>query len=355
MVCPICWMMTGANPSVGSSSIRKLAPVRRMRAIASICCSPPESFVPWLFRRSFKLGKRSKICSSVRPPSFTTGGKSRFSRTSRLAKMPRSSGQNATPIRAMRSEFARIVSVVPKRIEPVRLPMMPMIDFSVVVLPAPLRPSRVTTSPAFTLKSMPCRMWDSPYQASRFCTDRICPPAAAAGMGLAGAAVSRSGMTGSKIGFLDALVLGQFGVVALRQHLAAGQHRDDVGEIGDDVQIMLDHQDGVFRRDTLDQARDLVDVLVAHAGHRLVEQHHFGIERERGCDLERALAAVGHFDGRRRGEFAQAHIVEQLQRAVIEAVEHRLGAPEIEGMAVLALQRDADIFQPGQMREDRRD
>ena len=42
-----------------------------------------------------------------------------------------------------------------KRIEPVRLPMIPITDFSVVVLPAPLRPSSVTTSPAFTLKLMP--------------------------------------------------------------------------------------------------------------------------------------------------------------------------------------------------------
>ena len=44
-------------------------------------------------------------------------------------------------------------------------PTMPMIDLSVVVLPAPLRPSSVTTSPVATSKSMPCRMCDSPYQA----------------------------------------------------------------------------------------------------------------------------------------------------------------------------------------------
>src|SRR6266404_4863922 len=48
---PICWTMTGARPSVGSSSSRSLAPVRRIRPIASICCSPPDSLVPWLRRR----------------------------------------------------------------------------------------------------------------------------------------------------------------------------------------------------------------------------------------------------------------------------------------------------------------
>jgi hypothetical protein len=36
----------GGDASVGSSSIRKRAPVRRIRAIASICCSPPDSLVP---------------------------------------------------------------------------------------------------------------------------------------------------------------------------------------------------------------------------------------------------------------------------------------------------------------------
>ena len=48
-----------------------------------------------------------------------------------------------------------VMGIIGKRTEPVRLPMIPITDFSVVVLPAPLRPSSVTTSPALTLKSMP--------------------------------------------------------------------------------------------------------------------------------------------------------------------------------------------------------
>src|SRR4029078_4240753 len=97
-----------------------------------------------------------------------------------------------------------------------RLTMMPITDFSVVVLPAPLRPSSVTTSPAFTLKLTPCRMWDSPYQASRFSTASTGLPVAAA---VGGSALSRSGMTGPQIGFLDALVPGQFGIVPFREHV----------------------------------------------------------------------------------------------------------------------------------------
>ena len=68
MVAPICWTMTGARPSVGSSSSSRRAPVRRMRPMASICCSPPESLVPWLVRRSRRLGNSSRTASSVMPP-----------------------------------------------------------------------------------------------------------------------------------------------------------------------------------------------------------------------------------------------------------------------------------------------
>src|SRR5262249_21691154 len=130
----------------------------------------------------------------------------------------------------------RIISASPKRTEPLRLPMMPMIDFKVVVLPAPLRPSRVTTSPEWTLKSMPCRIWDSPYQASRFWTFSTWRVNAA--VDLAGASVTlTSGMTGSQIGFLDALVPGELGIIALRKHLSAGQHGNDVGRLATTLRL----------------------------------------------------------------------------------------------------------------------
>src|ERR1700722_13776723 len=80
--------MTGARPSVGSSSSRSRAPVRRMRPIASICCSPPDSFVPWLFSRSRTLGNSAKMRSRSRPPGRTCGGSNKFSLTSRLEKIP---------------------------------------------------------------------------------------------------------------------------------------------------------------------------------------------------------------------------------------------------------------------------
>src|SRR5437660_5945137 len=105
---------------------------------------------------------------------------------------------------------------------------MPMIDFSVVVLPAPLRPSSVTTSPARTSKVAPCSTWDSPYQA--------CSPSTAS----RGAAPT-SGMAGSKIGFAHLRMGGDRLVVAFGQYPAAGQHGDAIGQVRHDAEIVLDH------------------------------------------------------------------------------------------------------------------
>src|SRR5947207_1835029 len=73
-----------------------------------------------------------------RPPSRTFGGSSRFSCTFRLEKMPRSSGQIAMPSRAIAFEGNRMSSRCWYLMDPSRRPTMPMIDFSVVVLPAPI-------------------------------------------------------------------------------------------------------------------------------------------------------------------------------------------------------------------------
>ena len=69
--------------------------------------------------------------------------------------MPRSSGQMAMPARAIWFEASRVSSRPSNFTDPVRFATMPMIDFRVVVLPAPLRPSSVTTSPRLTSNVTP--------------------------------------------------------------------------------------------------------------------------------------------------------------------------------------------------------
>src|SRR2546423_982789 len=170
-----------------------------------------------------------------------------------------------------------------------RLPTMPMMDLSVVVLPAPLRPSSVTTSPANTSKAAPCSTWDSPYQA--------CSPSTAS----KGAPPGLS-MADPEVGLAHARVGGYRLVVALGEHSAAREHGDAVREVGDHAEIVLDHQHRALGGDRPDERADAIDVFMTHAGHRFVEQQHLRVKRQGGCDLERALAAVWQLDRRPVGE-----------------------------------------------------
>src|ERR1700720_4339505 len=162
------------------------------------------------------------MASSPSPPGCTTGGRSRFSSTLRLAKIPRSSGQKASPRRAIRLEGRPISSSPRKRTEPPRRGTMPITDLSVVVLPAPLRPSRVTTSPARTSKSTPWSTCDSPYQAWSPATCRRV-----------------SLMPDPQVRLHDVRIGGHRRVVALGQDLPPGQHRDGVGEVLHHAQVVL--------------------------------------------------------------------------------------------------------------------
>src|ERR1043166_2336382 len=148
------------------------------------------------------------------------------------------------PWRATLSEVRSISSWPAKRTEPVRFSTMPITDFKVVVLPAPLRPKSVTSSPSPTSKSTPCRICDSPYQACRPWT-----------------LSSGSGMTGPDIGLDHLLVLRYLLVGPFGQHLAARQHGDGVAQVGDHGHVVLDHQHGAVLRRGADQRRDALEVL----------------------------------------------------------------------------------------------
>ncbi len=107
---------------------------------------------------------------------------------------------------------------------------------------------------------------------------------------------------------------------------------------------MLDHQHRAIHRHPFDQGSDPRDVFAAHARGRLVEQHHLGLERQGGGDLERALTAVRQIRGLHVGVLGQPDFFEQLQRTRVQGLERGLGAPELERVAELALQSDAHIL-----------
>src|SRR5687768_2724917 len=128
-----------------------------------------------------------------------------------------------------------IVSTPFSLTEPVRRPTRPSTDLSVEVRPAPLRPSNVTTSPLFTTRFTPCRMWLSPYQACRFSMRRT-------------SAMGRPHVRLDHRGMLRDLRVRPFG-----QHRAAREHRDGVADARDDTHVVLHHQHGAADGDFLDQ------------------------------------------------------------------------------------------------------
>jgi hypothetical protein len=80
-----------------------------------------------------------------------------------------------------------------------------------------------------------------------------------------------------------------------------------------------------------------------------------GLHGERGRDLERALAPVGELTRRDARELAEVHALEERQGALVQDFERLLALPEVEARAQAALQRDAHVFQHGEVGKDRRD
>src|SRR5438105_1772408 len=80
----------GAKPSVASSSISRCGLVTSARPIASICCSPPESWLPMFSARSARRGKKPSTFAGVQGsarPARLSANATRCSRTVRSGKI----------------------------------------------------------------------------------------------------------------------------------------------------------------------------------------------------------------------------------------------------------------------------
>ena len=144
----ISWRTSGARPSVASSRISSRGSVTRARPIASICCSPPESWLPRCVRRSRRRGNSSKTRRAARsrgrrrsPSPRARSNALRCSSTVRLAKICRPSGTRPRPRRAMRCAAPASTGSPRNTTSPLRAGCRPQIVRTSVVLPMPLRPS----------------------------------------------------------------------------------------------------------------------------------------------------------------------------------------------------------------------
>ena len=143
---------SGASPSDGSSSSSSSGLPISVRAIVSICCSPPDRKPPCRSRSSSSLGNSSHTASIVQRPGRPAARRatSRFSQHGQLGEDAPVLRHEADAERAP-SGTARqpvIVLPLPQRSRPGVGGVSPMIERMVVVLPTPLRPSRQTHSPA---------------------------------------------------------------------------------------------------------------------------------------------------------------------------------------------------------------
>ena len=70
---------------------------------------------------------------------------------------------------------------------------------------------------------------------------------------------------------------------------------DAVGNVHDEIHVVLDEQDGHVElvADAADELGELVRLLRVHAGSRLVEHQELRMRRQRAGDLQPALLAVG--------------------------------------------------------------
>lgn len=92
----------GERPMVGSSNSSSFGRLMSARAMASICCCPPESDMAGMLRFSYSAGNRRYICpiSSSTPLSpRICAPTSRFSRTVVVGNTCRPSGTRAIPRR----------------------------------------------------------------------------------------------------------------------------------------------------------------------------------------------------------------------------------------------------------------
>src|SRR6478735_4447665 len=159
--------------------------------------------------------------------------------------MPRSSGTQPMPTRA-RASADRLARSAPSRvIVPSICRCRPMTERSRVVLPAPLRPTRVTTSPGATSMLTSVRARASPYQAESPETSSERERACVATEPVFVCVVRVWSLMGcSEVCRDDPLVGAHLVVGSFRQHLPRLQHRDGVGEGADDVHVVVDEDDG---------------------------------------------------------------------------------------------------------------
>ncbi len=122
--------------------------------------------------------------------------------------------------------------------------------------------------------------------------------------------------SGAQVGLDHFFVLLHVVRRALGDLLAVVEHGDAVAQAHDELDVVLDQQDGaVVVADTVDQLAQHHLLGGVHAGGRLVERDQLRVGGERAGDLQAPLVAVGQCARLVVGVAPDAHVFQQLLRA----------------------------------------
>src|SRR5207302_2903197 len=206
----------------------------------------------------------------------------------------------AMPRRAMSSGLWLVISLPSKVIRPA-LFTMPLIERSVVVLPAPLAPRMATIDPGSTDTETPCSALIAPYPAWT--------------------SVSSSSaifFRRSEVGRNHPLVFLHFARRPLRDLLAEVEGPHLVGELHDEVHVMLHDQQRqvVALLNVLDQSDQVGHLLVVEASCRLVEEEQPGVAGEAAGELDGLEGSERQAGDGSVGEVGDADVLENRQRAL---------------------------------------
>src|ERR1700751_3700389 len=226
---------------------------------------------------------------------------SRFSCTVISGKTCRPSGTWAMPSSGMRYGGSVLRSVPAKVTLPVDSFTRPEIARSVVLLPAPLAPSRPTASPALMLMETWEIAGTEPYAALMPLSSSM------------GASARWRMYMGPEIGADDLRIFHDLLGRAFRDLLAMVEHDDMPRHRHDRAHQVFDDDDGEPPlRQLADQRDRLVDLGRIEPGHHLVQQQDARLRGERARHLQPALVDGGQILGRRSLARGQADEVDDL-------------------------------------------
>src|SRR2546421_1135439 len=200
----------------------------------------------------------------------------RFSVMVMRVKVPRPSGTITRPWRTKSQAPWPFTGLPRYSMSPAATGWMPVMAFSVVVLPAPFAPMRLTSSPSRTSNDTPLTAWMPPYATLRPVTlSRV----------FAIARSSVSFVTGAEVRLDHLLVALHVVRRAFGDLLAVVEHRHAVAQAHHQLHVVLDEQDGAaVLADAVDELTQHDLLGGVHAGGRLVECDERGVGGQRAGD-----------------------------------------------------------------------